>query len=149
MAGSIVVSGVVAGAAMYYLQVYGFYEPVSVQTEIALTSVSGTEEPLPVTDFRGIDADSSPLRYRACFTVPVSLATLTESMVIADDPVPLNGPGWFDCYDAAAVAALLDAGEAVAFLGTREIHPGVDRIIAIARDGRGYAWHQLNGTLGD
>jgi hypothetical protein len=149
MAGSIVVSGIVAGAAMYYLQVYGFYEPVSASAEITLTSVSGTAEPLPVSDFQGIDAESSPLRYRACFTVPVSLATLTESIVIAEDPVPLNGPGWFDCYDAAAVAALLRSGDAVAFLGTAEIHPGVDRIIAIARDGRGYAWHQLNGSLGD
>ena len=149
MAGTIVGAGAIAGAAMYYLQVYAYYVPVSAPAEITLTSVSGTAEPLPVSDFQGIDAESSPLRYRACFTVPVSLATLTESIVIADDPVPLNGPGWFDCYDAAAVAALLRSGEAVAFLGTAEIHPGVDRIIAIARDGRGFAWHQLNGSLGD
>ena len=148
-AGVIVLSALATGVAVYYLQVHAFYQPVSARAEITLTSVSGTQEPLPVADFEGIDADSSPIRFRACFTVPVSLATLTESMVIVEDAVPLNGPGWFDCYDAAAVAALLDTGEAVAFLGEREIHPGVDRIVAIARDGRGFAWHQLNGPRGE
>lgn len=147
--GAIVLSAVVAGAALYYLQVYGFYEPAAARSEIAITAVGGSEEPLLVEDFRGIDAASSPLRFRACFTVPVSLGTLTESYRIAEDAAPLNGPGWFDCYDAAAIGAALEAGDAVAFLGTRDIAPGVDRILAVMRDGRGFAWHQLNGTLGD
>ena len=100
-----------------------------------------------MADFEGIDADSSPLRFRACFIMPVSLGTLTESYEIAEDAVPLNGPGWFECYDAAAIGAALEAGDAVAFLGQRDISRGVDRIIAVMRDGRAYAWHQLNGTL--
>ncbi len=146
-AGSIVSAAVIAGAAMYYLQVYGFYEPVNAQQEVTITTVAGTTETIPVADFEGIDADSSPLRFRACFTMPVSLGTLTESYEIAEDAVPLNGPGWFECYDAAAIGAALEAGDAVAFLGQRDITRGVDRIIAVMRDGRAYAWHQLNGTL--
>lgn len=142
-------TAVVAGAAMYYLQVYGYYQPVAARTEIEITTVGGTIEPLLIEDFRGIDAESSPLRFRACFTVPVSLGTLTEAYAIAGDAVPLNGPTWFDCYDAAAIGAALDSGEAVAFVGQRDIRPGVDRIIAVFRDGRGFAWHQLNATAGD
>jgi hypothetical protein len=145
--GAIVIVAAIAGAAMYYLQVYAFYEPVAAAREISVTRVDGTVEPLPVENFEGIDATSSPLRYRACFTVPVSLASLTESVEIAEDAVPLNGPGWFSCYDAAEVGAALEAGDAVAFVGERDVHPGVDRIIAVMRDGRGYAWNQLNASL--
>ena len=147
--GGLVILAAVAGAAMYYLQVYAFYEPVSARTEIALTTVGGEVEPLPVSAFEGIDADSSPLRFRACFTVDVSLASLTETFRIADRPEPLTGPGWFSCYDATALGAALQSGEAVAFVGEAEVLPGVDRIVAITRDGRGYAWHQLNATLRD
>jgi hypothetical protein len=147
VSGALVIAAAVAGAAMYYLQVYGYYEPLAAVREIEITTVGGTREPLLIEGFEGIDAASSPLRFRACFVVPVSLDTMTESYQIAADAVPLNGPGWFSCYDAAAVGAALEAGEAVAFLGTRDIHPGVDRIIAVTRDGRGFAWHQLNGSL--
>lgn len=145
--GAIVIVAAIAGAAMYYLQVYAYYEPVAAVREISITTVGGTLEPLLIENFEGIDAESSPLRFRACFTVPVSLGTMTESFEIAEDAVPLNGPGWFSCYDAAEVGAALEAGDAVAFVGEREVHPGVDRILAVMRDGRGFAWHQLNASL--
>jgi hypothetical protein len=147
--GVIVAIAAIAGVAMYYLQVHAFYEPVTATGDLAITAVGGTEEPLFVEDFTGIDADSSPLRFRACFTVPVSLGTLTEAYEIVPDAVPLNGPRWFDCYDAAAIGAAIASGDAVAFMGQREVRPGVDRIIAVLRDGRGFAWHQLNETLRD
>jgi hypothetical protein len=67
----------VAGAAMYYLQVYAFYEEVAAVNEVSITTVGGKVEPLLVAGFQGIDAESSPLRYRACFTVPVSLGMMT------------------------------------------------------------------------
>ena len=146
VAGAIVIVAAFAGAAMYYLQVYAYYEPVAAVREISVTTLGGTVEPLLVENFEGIDAESSPLRFRACFTVPVSLGTLTESVEIAEDAVPLNGPGWFSCYDAAAVGAALESGDEVAFVGEREVHPGIDRLLAVMRDGRGFAWHQLNGT---
>jgi hypothetical protein len=36
------------------------------------------------------------------------------------------------------------AGEALAFLSEPNIHPGVDRVVAVFPDGRAFAWHQLN-----
>ena len=57
---------------------------------------------------------------------------------------PRNAPGWFDCFDAPAIARDLADGNATAFIGVKNIHFGVDRIVAITQDGRGYAWHELN-----
>ncbi|MBS0563510.1 MAG: histidine kinase, partial [Proteobacteria bacterium] len=34
--------------------------------------------------------------------------------------------------------------KAVAFLSDENIHPGVDRVVAVYADGRAYAWQQLN-----
>lgn len=142
----IVIAGLAAGAALYYLQVYGFYDRVSAVPE-AVTLVSLTSdrpEPIPHEGFTAIDADSSPIRYRACFTTDFSLALLTETYVGLDEQTPRNGPAWFDCFDAEAIAAELAAGTALTFLGQKNVHYGVDRIVAITEDGRGYVWHELN-----
>ncbi|MEX0370653.1 MAG: DUF6446 family protein [Tateyamaria sp.] len=140
----IVLSSIIAGAALYYLQVYGFYEEVEAAEVRLVSVVSGAPEPIPFDDFRAIDADSSPIRYRACFTTDLSLALLTETYVGLDGVTPRNAPGWFDCFDAEAIAAELDAGTALLFLGEKNVDFGVDRIVAITDDGRGYAWHELN-----
>ena len=140
----IVLSAIIAGAALYYLQVYGFYEDVA-EADVQLVSVvSDQPEPIPFADFQAIDADSSPIRFRACFTTDMSLALLTETYVGLDNATPRNAPGWFDCFDAAAIAAELDAGTALPFLGEKNVDFGVDRIVAITEDGRGYVWHELN-----
>jgi hypothetical protein len=77
----------------------------------------------------------------------MSLATLTETYVIHAEPVPLVAPGWFSCFDAAAIGAALETGEAVAFLGETEVRPGVERIVAVFPDGRAFAWHQLTARF--
>ena len=92
----------------------------------------------------GIDADSSPLRYRACFTTPMSTAMMTETYVLYDDAVPLNAPDWFDCFDATEVGEALESGQALAFMGTENIVYGFDRVVAVMEDGRGFVWHQIN-----
>jgi len=142
----ILISSVIAGAALYYLQVYGFYEETSVDPQgVQLMSVvSDTPEPISFTDFTAIDADSSPIRYRACFATDMSLSLLTETFVGLDAPAPRNAPSWFECFDAQAIAAELEAGTALTFLGQKNIEFGVDRIVAITEDGRGYIWHDLN-----
>ena len=143
----LVASGAVAGAAMYYLQVYGFYEEVSATdvADVQVTTVSGGQpEPILFENFKGIDAESSPLRYRACFETPMSQAMMTETYVIYDNAVPLNTPGWFDCFDAAEIGAALEDGSAIAFLGTANVVYGFDRIVAVTDDGRGFVWHQIN-----
>ncbi|MFN0115718.1 MAG: DUF6446 family protein [Paracoccaceae bacterium] len=151
VAGGMVGIGLIAGVAAYYLQVYAYYRPVEALTpaaEVRLTAIGGGEETIPAAAFQGIDADSSPLRFRGCFTLPVSLATLTETYVVYQKPTPLIAPSWFSCFDAGALTEDLATGAAVAFLGQKEIRPGVDRVVAVYPDGRAFAWQQLNGSLG-
>ena len=141
------ISALVAGVALYYLQVYGFYTEISGESEGAVTLVSfvsDAPEPIPHADFAAIDADSSPIRFRACFTTDMSLPLLTETYVGFDASAPRNAPHWFDCFDAEAIAGEIEAGTALTFLGHKNIHFGVDRIVAITDDGRGYIWHELN-----
>jgi Family of unknown function (DUF6446) len=149
LAGFIVITAAVAGVVMYWLQVYAFYEPVAFTPgqEIMLTPIAtNTPEPILADNIEGIDADSSPLRFRACFTTPMTQAMLTETYRTYPDAVPLTAPGWFDCFDASAIGAALETGEAIAFLSQSEIMPDVDRVVAVFADGRAYAWHQLNAV---
>ena len=133
-AGVIVVTAIVAGVAMYWLQVYAYYDEVKFEpgNEIRLTSVvSGTPEAILAENVTGIDANSSPLRFRACFTTPLSQAMLTETYQVYDVPEPTIGPSWFDCYDAMAVGAALEKGEAVAFLSEHLAPYGMDRVLSL------------------
>ena len=146
-AGSLVAIGLGAGAAVWWLQEYAFYHAAAfpVGQEIMLTPINGGAPEVIVVDaVEGIDAESSPLRFRACFTTPLSTSMLSETYVIYERPTPLNGPSWFDCYNAAEIGEALEKGEALAFLSQHEIHPDVDRVVAVFNDGRAFAWHQLN-----
>jgi len=147
VAGAIVALAVIFGASIYYLQVYGFYREVAAtgpQDVQLVTLTNGTPEPIAHGDFRAIDADSSPIRYRACFTTPLGLDQARARYVAAPDVLPRNAPGWFDCFDAAAIGAALKAGTAATFISQKNIAYGVDRVVAITSDGRGFAWHALN-----
>lgn len=143
----ILLAALLAGAALYYLQVFGFYVPVpdTPGADVRLVSAE-TEEPVPIpyTEFDGIDASSSPIRYRACFTTDLDHATLAERHVEIAAPPPRNAPYWFDCFDAEAIAAEIEEGRARTYLGQKNIHYGVDRVVAITDDGRGFVWHELN-----
>jgi len=143
----ILTAAIVGGGAMYYLQVYHFYDevPSIPGTDVEMTSlIHGGVEPILYDDFEGIDSDSSPIRYRACFTTTLSHATLTDTYVAYDDAVPLTAPAWFDCFNAEELGAALEDGKALAFLGTENIQYGIDRIVAVHEDGRGFVWHQIN-----
>ena len=140
----ILLSAALAGGALYYFQIYGFYEAVYEEDVQIVALATEAPEPIVFDNFEAIDAESSPIRYRACFTTPQSLAFYSETYVLAPDITPRNAPGWFDCFDAAAIAAELDAGTALTFLGGKNVAYGVDRIVAITEDGRGYVWHELN-----
>ncbi len=142
-----VVLGAFVGGLMYWLQVYAFYDEVT-PARIVVTSGAGRLAPLPATAVEAIDATSSPIRFRACFDTTTDPAALDAQPY--PDAEPLTGPGWFDCYDAREVGEALEAGTARAFLGEKNVHYGVDRVVAILPDGRGVIWHQLNdcGDLG-
>lgn len=143
----IVVCAVVAGVALYYLQVYAYYEEVvpTGEGDVRMTAIaSGEPEGIAYDGFEGIDADSSPIRYRACFTTETPLAELSETYEAYERAVPLEAPGWFDCFDADEVGKALEEGRARAFMGEENIEYGIDRIVAVAEDGRGWVWHQIN-----
>lgn len=145
VAGIIVVIALVSGAAMYYLQLYAYYDRVSApDTGVVMTTYGGSQERIIVTDFQGIDADSSPIRFRACFNTPHSLAMLSETFELYEGAEPLTAPGWFDCFDASGIAQDLQDGRALAFLGEKNIAYGVDRVVVVNESGQAYVWHQLN-----
>ncbi len=137
----LLVSAVIGGVGMWYLQVHAFYRDLPAQDSVMLTPAGGgSPRAVPVRDFRGIDADSSPIRYRACFTLDAAAADFAPYA----DAAPRNAPGWFDCFDAAAIGAALEDGRAQAITAQANIEYGIDRVVAVYPDGRAYAWHQIN-----
>ena len=140
IAGGLVILAAIGGVAMYWLQVHAYYEELPAQDTIMMTPLGGGPVALPVRNFRGIDADTSPLRYRACFTLAAPTATLLRHR----DPTPLNAPHWFDCFDAGAIGDDLGTGAARAYVAEANIEYGFDRVVAVYPDGRAFAWHQMN-----
>lgn len=142
---ALLLTAVVAGGAIYYLQEYAFYEtvPATGPDDVMLTDRAGEEVPFPHTAFRAIDAASSPIRYRACFLAAAEAPDLSgfEPYPQAE---PLVGPRWFDCYDADAIGEALQEDRAQAYLSVRDITYGVDRVVALDGNGHGWVWHQIN-----
>ena len=148
--GGIVIAAALAGVGIWYAQLYAFYKPAAFETgaEIALTPIMGEAPEIIVAEnVEGIDSDSSPLRFRACFHTPLSQAMLTETYRVYDKATPLVAPPWFECFDAGRISSALQSGEAIAFLSVADITRGVDRVVAVFPDGQAFAWHQLNETL--
>lgn len=131
---------VLAGVGAWYFQTRAFYDRLPDQASVQLTPLAATAaQDFPVTNFRGIDSDSSPIRYRACFDIDVDAAQLTPY----NRATPLIAPNWFDCFDAGALSDALAEGRAQAVMGVSNIRYGIDRVIVLM-DGRGYAWNQIN-----
>lgn len=133
--------GVIAGAGMFYLQVFAFYDrldPLEVDIRITRGGQAGS---LEAREIAAIDATSSPIRFRACFEAP---ATASAGADPYPGAVPLTAPFWFSCFDAARIGKDLATGAARAVLGERDVVWGVDRVLALYPDGRGFAWHQIN-----
>lgn len=142
----IVATALLAGGFLWYTAEQAFYEPVVFQpgAEVRLVSLtSGLPEAILASDITGTDATSSPIKFRACFTTSHSQAMLTETYQPYPGAEPLIAPSSFDCFDAGAIGKALETGEALAFLSEPGIQPGIDRVVAVFGDGRGYAWQQL------
>lgn len=129
------------GAFMYYLQVYAYYDAVEGDGQNVVVTTPNGPATLEITEFRGIDSISSPLRYRACFTLRGALPDAALAPAMAE---PRVAPRWFDCFDATQIGADLAVGAAQAYLGVENLQYGIDRVIAIYPDGRGFVWHQIN-----
>ncbi len=143
MSGRILIIGflaftVVFGAALWWFQTRAYYE------EISADSVEIAGQSYPVSDWRGIDAPTSPLKLRACFR----LADAPDAPV-AEDAAPLVAPGWFDCFDAEALARALEASEATAYIAARDEFGAANRIVARYPDGRAFMWRQLKPKSDD
>jgi hypothetical protein len=137
----LVLSALLAGGGIYYLQVYAFYETLPDQRVMPMTvAVQDGTVLMPIHDFMGIDADSSPIRYRACFSFDAAV----EGLVPYEEATPLIAPGWFDCFDAEELTAAFAAGTATAYLSEAHFRYGFDRVVAIFADGRAVAWQQIN-----
>ncbi|MEY4305323.1 MAG: hypothetical protein RIT52_1498 [Pseudomonadota bacterium] len=144
--GFIVFVALATGIAVYWLQEYAYYHEAAFNpgAEILLTPIESDQpEVILAQNVQGIDAESSPLRFRACFETPLTQGMLTETYRAYEGAEPLNAPSWFDCFDAAAIGAALESGEALAFLSQEGIAPDVDRVVAVFADGRAYAWQQF------
>lgn len=133
-------------AGMWYAQTRAFYTSFD-QFDLAASRPDGSEIALVLETVEGIDATSSPLRFRLCAQTDAGAAALLQEAMLYDAPTPLIAPDWFTCFDAEAITAALASGEANAYLGRRNISRGVDLVLARFSDGRMFAWHQLNGTL--
>lgn len=143
---AILISSIVAGVGLYYTQEYAFYRDVSPgDVSVRLMPLDGdAPEPIAADIIAATDSDSSPIRFRACFTTDASLAALTAAYVGVPTATPRNAPDWFECFDAEAIAEELKAGTALVFMGGKNVDFGVDRVVAVTQDGRGYIWHELN-----
>lgn len=139
-AGRVVVLAILAfaaifAAALWWFQVYAFYER---QSGVGGIEVAGLT--VPVADYEGIDAASSPLKLRGCFRAdPAAFAAAPPDA----EATPLVAPSWFGCFDAGAITADLAAGRARAYALGRDEPAGFDLVVAIYPDGRGYLWRQL------
>lgn len=140
---ALVLATIGAGGGMWYAQEYGFYDRIPADSPQASVLLQTADGPVPLTviGFDGIDANSSPLRWRACFRIEGGLPDNAQPF---DGPTPLIGPGWFDCYDAEQIGHDLESGAARAVLSQSEIRPDVDRVLAVYPDGRIFGWHQFN-----
>jgi hypothetical protein len=127
---------VVFAAALVYFQLFAFYQ----RTEgVGGLEVAGTV--VPIADYDGIDAATSPLKLRGCFRAdPDAFAAVPP----APEAEPLTAPFWFGCFDARAIARDLDEGRATAHALETDRPEGFDLMVAIYPDGRGYLWRQLN-----
>ena len=143
LTGAIVISALVVGFGVYYAQVYAYYRELPPE-DVRLTTLDGTVEPILAEGFQGIDSDSSPIRFRACFRTRQSEALMTETYRVYEAPTPLIAPSWFSCFDAKAIGAALEDGTATAYMGQGNVRYGIDRVVAVTRDGHGYAWNQIN-----
>ena len=125
--------------ALWWFQTRAYYETLTGDGHVL---VQGQQ--LPVAEFQGIDAPTSPLKLRACFrladgTAPDALAIFPA----AQDATPLTAPSWFDCFDAQDLTYALRDGPVRAVVAESNAPYGFDRIVALSPEGRGWMWRQL------
>ena len=133
---AIVTTALAVGVGLWYSQTYAYYEQRN-----GLDEVSANGEALLVSNYLGIDANTSPLKLRACFTVDWDYFPSDEFKDVAE---PLTAPFWFDCFDAKMIAKDIKAGNSTVILAEKNQPFGFSRFITHYPDGRAYMWRQIN-----
>ncbi|MCK0166003.1 DUF6446 family protein [Jannaschia sp. S6380] len=143
---AVLLSALLFGGGIWYAQTHGYYAPVEGPVTLVLAAPDGGLTALPAQGVAAIASASSPLGFRACFRHDLDLAALGADIPVEPRPAaaPTIAPGWFDCFDAEQIGALLADGRATAYTAYPNAAYGVDRIVALTGDGRGWAWHELN-----
>ena len=136
MAGGLVLFTLIFGGFLWYAQFYAYYDEVN-----GLTSVEVAGQTIAVSDYVGLDGDSSGLKLRGCFVVDVADF---DGVALAEAPVPATPPNWFSCFDVVQITADVESGVATSYMAAKEDMDGLDRVIAVYPDGRAYMWRQLN-----
>lgn len=125
-------------AALWYFQFHAFYDDLPQEPLL----VQGTE--YPVTAWQGTDASSSPLKRRICVRFDsATVARIAADHLVVPDAEPLVAPEWFDCFNAKQITRDIAAGKARAYMMGSSAFDGVDELIAIYPDGRGFVWREL------
>ena len=125
-------------AALWYFQTYAYYRDLPLDPDRL-----GAE--YPIETWRGIDASSSPLKLRVCLTVSEETAIrFRDDQFELAGGEPLVAPGWFDCFDAKAIARDLQSHQADLYSLGPSGFDGIDEMLALYPDGRGYIWRQLD-----
>lgn len=105
-----------------------------------LPHIGSKVEPIAIHNMHAVAVKEDPLTFHGCFKTRLSYGLLTETYKTHDTPRPIAST--LDCFDTEKLQADLDIGNALAFVGEQNIHPGIERVIAVYEDGRAFAWHQ-------
>ena len=134
--GSMLVAAAAMGIGLWYSTEKAYYVEI---TDVEEVMAYG--DAFPVKNYRGIDADTSPLKMRACFNVDWDYYPTDEFKDIA---TPLIAPKSFDCFDSKKIGADLQAGNASAILSDENKPYGFNTFIAQYPDGNAFMWRQVN-----
>jgi hypothetical protein len=126
----------VVGVGVWYTSETAYYQKVT-----GVTEVTAFGDVLAVSNYQGIDAETSPLKMRACFDVDW---TYSYSQTHKNEATPLHAPRWFDCFDANQIGSDLETGDATAILSNENEPFGFSTYIAQYPDGRAFMWRQIN-----
>ena len=90
MKGSVVIGGLlgIAGAmglGLWYSIQTAYYDEVE-----GVTEVMAYGDAFPVSNYKGIDADTSPLKLRACFTVDWDYFPIDVALVVVTHFIPVR-----------------------------------------------------------
>ena len=122
--------------ALFYFQNYAYYDSIDIKQNVLFG-----KKRYQISNYQGIDSESSGLKLRECFVVN-SLDDI--KLPKYGKPTPLIAPFWFKCFNAERITKDLEDGKASAFLFKKDEFDGIDNVIAIYPDGRSYRWRQLN-----